>query len=409
MRAFTGFCIAALLAGPVVRVSAAPKDELPHSLQKASDVIGKKVETPSGENLGKIEEVVLDASNGRIAYAVLSFGGFLGIGDKLFAIPWQALKENREKQVYNLSADKEYLKDAPGFDKKNWPDMGDVAWRREVYQFYKIPFSESDASSQLALSEVKRESVQLPLTLRQGLTLAYDVSCKEAGQNKNIRLQVLSMAGDEATVEATCSGKDAEKSTPCTFTVAKDGTVRAKDDARPQTQPAPGTKEGSAKEKEMALLFVQHVFGQGLHRDKLEPGREYMMPGSFHSFHEGSAHPGTAREVGTPRPQGTPETARPVPSAATTGTHAMRFDGTSNCNGQSVAVFSISHGKTTGAPERSPTARPEDRPGVARAGEACAGCSGKAAYRTSDGLLEAMAFEGASVRRADSGKPGLGN
>lgn len=75
------------------------------NLCRVSDVVGKKVENEHGENLGKIEDVVLDASRGQIVYAVLSFGGILGIGDKLFAIPWTALKDQPGKKFCLLSVD----------------------------------------------------------------------------------------------------------------------------------------------------------------------------------------------------------------------------------------------------------------------------------------------------------------
>jgi sporulation protein YlmC with PRC-barrel domain len=73
------------------------------------EVIGRKVINPQGENLGKVEEVMVDAIPGRVAYAVLSFGGFLGVGDKLFAVPWQALDWNPQQQAFVINADKRFL------------------------------------------------------------------------------------------------------------------------------------------------------------------------------------------------------------------------------------------------------------------------------------------------------------
>ena len=81
-----------------------------------------------GEDLGKIEEIMIDLDRGRVAYAVLSFGGFFGVGDKLFAIPWQAFSVDTTKKQLILNADKERLEKAPGFDKNNWPDMGDLSF-----------------------------------------------------------------------------------------------------------------------------------------------------------------------------------------------------------------------------------------------------------------------------------------
>lgn len=102
----------------------------------ASDIIGSRVDNPAGEHLGKIEDLTIDLNQGRIAYAVLSFGGFLGLGDKLFALPWNALKINARDQRFILDVDKETLEAAPGFDKDNWPDMADPAWGSEIHRYY---------------------------------------------------------------------------------------------------------------------------------------------------------------------------------------------------------------------------------------------------------------------------------
>jgi sporulation protein YlmC with PRC-barrel domain len=106
------------------------------TLLSASTLNGTKVENPNGDNLGKLEELMVDLSNGRIAYAVLSFGGILGIGDKLFAIPWDALYVDTRNKVIVLDVDKQSLENAPGFDKDNWPDTSDHAWLVNVYNYY---------------------------------------------------------------------------------------------------------------------------------------------------------------------------------------------------------------------------------------------------------------------------------
>ncbi len=86
-------------------------------------VIGSKVFNTQNEDLGKIEDLVIDAGAGRIAYAVLSFGGFLGMGEKYFAIPWNAFHFNLKDSVAVLNVDKKLLENAPGFDKDKWPNM----------------------------------------------------------------------------------------------------------------------------------------------------------------------------------------------------------------------------------------------------------------------------------------------
>ena len=94
------------------------------------------VKNPSDEDLGKIEDIMLDERTGSVAYAVLSFGGFLGMGDKLFAIPWEELRLDQEGSRFILNVSEDALKDAPGFDKNDWPDFGDPQWRNEVHSYY---------------------------------------------------------------------------------------------------------------------------------------------------------------------------------------------------------------------------------------------------------------------------------
>jgi sporulation protein YlmC with PRC-barrel domain len=102
----------------------------------AGTLTGDEVVNPAGETLGKIESIMLDVRSGRIAYAVLSFGGFLGIGDKLFAVPWQALQLDAENKCFVLDVDKEMLDSAPGFDKDHWPSMADPQWAELVHSHY---------------------------------------------------------------------------------------------------------------------------------------------------------------------------------------------------------------------------------------------------------------------------------
>ena len=108
-------------------------------LMGANWPVGENVYNLKGENLGAIKEVMLDLENGSVAYAVLSFGGFLGIADKLFAVPWNALTlklETLDKR-FILDVEKERLETAPGFDKDNWPDMADESWISSVHSYYE--------------------------------------------------------------------------------------------------------------------------------------------------------------------------------------------------------------------------------------------------------------------------------
>lgn len=105
-------------------------------LMGADTLLGNDVYNNRDEDLGDIKEIMLDMQSGRVAYAVLSFGGFLGVGEKLFAVPWNALKLDTVNKRFVLDVDKERLSNAPGFDKDDWPDMQDPTWSQEIHAYY---------------------------------------------------------------------------------------------------------------------------------------------------------------------------------------------------------------------------------------------------------------------------------
>jgi hypothetical protein len=101
-------------------------------------MIGDPVKNVVGEDLGEVKELMIDYETGDIAYAVLSFGGIFGLGDKLFAIPWQAIRVDTNNKCFVVNIDRERLEHAPGFDKDNWPDMADREWGERIYAYYGI-------------------------------------------------------------------------------------------------------------------------------------------------------------------------------------------------------------------------------------------------------------------------------
>ena len=106
------------------------------SLMGADTLIGNNVVNHKGDDLGEIKEVMLDMRSGKVAYAVLSFGGFLGMGKKLFAVPWNALTLDTKNKCFVLNVEKDSLKDAPGFDTDNWPNMIDESWAKSIHLYY---------------------------------------------------------------------------------------------------------------------------------------------------------------------------------------------------------------------------------------------------------------------------------
>jgi sporulation protein YlmC with PRC-barrel domain len=105
-------------------------------IMAASSFEGETVVNLQGETVGEIEEIMLDVRAGRIAYAVMSVGGLLGIGEKYFAVPWHAFTMDTDHHHFILDVDTERLKNAEGFDKDHWPSMADHAWAVGLHDFY---------------------------------------------------------------------------------------------------------------------------------------------------------------------------------------------------------------------------------------------------------------------------------
>ncbi len=102
----------------------------------ASTLVGAHVRNPQDESLGDLKDFMIDTASGKIAYGVLSFGGVLGIGNKLFAIPWENFRVDAETERLILDVPKERLKDAPGFDEDHWPNFAEPTFASEIRQHY---------------------------------------------------------------------------------------------------------------------------------------------------------------------------------------------------------------------------------------------------------------------------------
>jgi sporulation protein YlmC with PRC-barrel domain len=126
--------------GTGTRVVGGQRGEGPGPDIMAADTLeGDSVVNTLGEDLGKIKDIMIDVNSGRVAYAVLSSGGLLGIGDKLFAIPWSAMVLDANRKCFVLDVSKDRLDKAPGFDKDHWPSMADLNWATQVHAYYGQP------------------------------------------------------------------------------------------------------------------------------------------------------------------------------------------------------------------------------------------------------------------------------
>ncbi len=117
----------------IIGKGAATADGPGPDVMASATLDGNKVLSTDGEEVGKVKDIMLDVRGGRIAYVVLSSGGFLGIGDRLFAIPWNVLTLDTDRECFVLNVSSQRIKDAPGFDKDNWPSMADTAWATSIH------------------------------------------------------------------------------------------------------------------------------------------------------------------------------------------------------------------------------------------------------------------------------------
>lgn len=118
-------------AGPEARKGPGPE------LMSADTLVGNDVYNIKGEDIGEIKDIMLDMRSGRVSYAVLSFKPFLSMGEKLFAVPWNAMTLDTVQKQFTLDIDIDRLKEAPGFDKSHWPNMADQAWQQEINAYYR--------------------------------------------------------------------------------------------------------------------------------------------------------------------------------------------------------------------------------------------------------------------------------
>ena len=118
-----------------------PYVNTPLKFLTANSIIGDKVQNDEGEHLGHIKDIMLDIRVGKIEYYVIEFGGFLGIGEKFFAIPFHMLKVDPEHKLFRFNVKREVLEKAPGFDKHHWPETNEhkIAYVEMSWSYWDNP------------------------------------------------------------------------------------------------------------------------------------------------------------------------------------------------------------------------------------------------------------------------------
>lgn len=129
----------ALVQGGRAAGQATPSPMTDATLLRSSTLFSYRIKSPQGEDLGKIEEVMIDMEIKRIAYAVLSFGGFWGLGDKWVPVPWDALAFKADEKVLILNIEKEKLQKAPNFERATLPELANRQWGAVIHTYYGYP------------------------------------------------------------------------------------------------------------------------------------------------------------------------------------------------------------------------------------------------------------------------------
>ncbi len=109
-----------------------------HSILSAGTMTGDTIINGEGTDIGTLKELMIDTGTGEVAYAVLARGGFAGVGEKLFAVPWALVGVDGDNERLVLDLDEQVLEDSPGFDPDNWPSFSDMQWREGIDRYFGL-------------------------------------------------------------------------------------------------------------------------------------------------------------------------------------------------------------------------------------------------------------------------------
>ncbi len=106
-----------------------------HAWVSSEDVEGTNVYDPSGKKIGEVDHLMIDKISGRVHYAVISFGGFLSLGESHYPLPWEALSYDKTLDGFRTSVTEEQLRDSPAYDDDSWQSRD---WERNIYDYYQV-------------------------------------------------------------------------------------------------------------------------------------------------------------------------------------------------------------------------------------------------------------------------------
>jgi sporulation protein YlmC with PRC-barrel domain len=182
-------------------------------VNKASSFMGMSIQNLQKEKLGSVKDLVFDPDSGKISYAVLSVGGFLGVGDKLVAVPLKSLRPQPGEKYLVLDMTKEELKNAPGLAKNDWPSLNDPALGSPASSEHSSSASgSSPSSSSSSSSSSDKSSSSSSVSKDSSGSPSSTPSDKSSSQKSSDQLS------SPKTSSSSASGKDAQGSSPSSST-----------------------------------------------------------------------------------------------------------------------------------------------------------------------------------------------
>jgi len=133
---------------------------------RASQLTGMNIVNSAGDDVGEVHDIVLDGQTGRVRYLAVTYGGFLGIGDKLFAVPYEAFQyqvdpNDADDHVFVLNVTKQQLEGAQGFDQDNWPNFADKTFTSDLDRRYRVERSDADGRRRGVGVRINRNGVDV--------------------------------------------------------------------------------------------------------------------------------------------------------------------------------------------------------------------------------------------------------